>query len=485
MNDKRIGMSVDEFLDHTTGGGGQRSNFLGNWRKEAPHKIVVALHTQVGLLARWSHNWPRIVVRTDRDTNAQRREVWGGQWVCHERELNLTKQRVRDENDVREYPPEVCPLCTMIEVVRAAVSRGELSWTEPVFRFQGDDAEHEVVLTAGGLYNAFSRRDLSQEEKVELRKAGIRVSEAWRENTIARCQYTFAVVDIEHPENGVQITDEAEALGKAMQKAIRDEIDRNGGGEVGKQKGNPLRNPYPFLWEYKEEEEFANKYRAVAMSASALPEAVRELIVDTDPPDLTQHMKPGNVAQLRADMERSALVELPWDEIFGEAEHRAARDGDAPEPAKPAAKPEPAQPHPLGDDDFPPEPSTPAADEELYVCDHCEFDGLHATDRECPKCKSTFDADGNLTARPCVECCSLVPLGNQQQTICEVCATIHTVKTWTRVVEPPPKPAAEASKRRSAAAAKPEPTPPAAEAPPPARKAIGGTKADRIPWGKR
>ena len=521
MNDMeaKIGMSVDEFLDHqsSSGGGGRRTNRLHNWRKEDPHKVVVWLHTLAGFVARWSHNWPRLVVRKDRETEEEVREIWGGSWVCHERELILTKQFFRGDNGEREYPPEVCPHCKMIEIVRLAVERGDIGWTEPLFRFMAhENDESPFVLTAGGIYNAFGKKDITPAEKLEIRRAGIKQSEAWKQNCVARCQYVFTVVEHDHPDHGILITEEAAALGKAMKKSILDEITRQGGGEEGRLKGNPLRNPYPFLWTYNKEESFANQYNAVAMSTVKMTAEVRELIVDTTPPELAEVVAPGNIAQLRADMERAALVDLPWDEIFGEAERvakHAADQGDAPVAAtpkqekvpdvrsRPAQQPIAKKPTPPAQDDFPPEygasnTSTssqnvaPAVvpDDELFVCDHCSFDGLRATDVECPKCKSTYDECGNILTRPCVECRQMVPVGNEATTICPVCGQIHDVASWTAVAPP----ATQQRSRQQAARQQATPvqspaSPPEAAAPAGLkRRAIGGAKPasdDKMPWG--
>lgn len=432
------GMSLDDFLEHSAGGG-TRGNFLKNWRKSEPAKIIVWLHLSVGLgFARWAHNWPRTVIREDRDTGKARREIWGGTWVCHENELVLRKQRFRDENDERELPPVVCPLCKTIEVVRRMVREGEIDWTEPVFRFRGDDSERDMIIRAGGIYNAFSRRDLTAAEKGELRRAGIRPSEAWRENAIARCQYTFAVVDQENPEDGVQITDEAEALGNALKRVLRDKIE-----EIGREKGNPLRNPYPFLWEYRADEPFEKKYRVVPKTTIELTDEIRELI-SGEPPDLSGHLKPGNVATLRSEMEEACLIEgFPFDEIFAEAESRigkhdpSTRDRDEEDvdeeesidfdPEKYEREAKPSKPS---------KPSKPEPSEELYVCDVCDFDGLRETDVVCPKCGSEYNEDGEVTSRPCANCKALVSLSEATGGMvrCGECATNHDVETW-EVVE--------------------------------------------------
>lgn len=486
------GMDLDTFLDHSTGGGGGRGAFLGNWKKNDPPKIVIWLHTAAGFVARWVHGFQRIVVREDRETGDKRTEVWGASFVCHERELILKKQRFRDDEDAREYPPEVCPMCKAIEHVRKLVREHEIAWTDPIFRFEGDDPERNVVITAGGFYNAFARKDLTPKEIAELRRANIRRDEAWKKNGIARCQYVFSVVNDAEPEAGVQIATEAEALGNAMKARIRDKIE-----EAGREEGNPLRNPYAFLWEYREAEQIDKKYRVVPMTKQPLTDEIRRLIVEEPPPDLSDYTAPGNIATLRADMERFALITFPWDEIFGEAEKRAeagATDFDpeeiereeaeekaakskaaATKAAKPApakAAPPPAKAAPAPPKATPPKAAKPAPKpepEELFACDHCGFEGLKATDVECSTCGALFDEDGRMTHRPCVKdgCATLVEVGSEERTICEKCGTIHEVATWTAVTRTA-APAKAAPRTRSAAG----------------KPSGSGKGGDDLPWGK-
>lgn len=460
------GMGLDEFLGHSAGSV-TRGNFLKKWRKGDPPKILVWLHLSIGLgFARWSHNWPRIVVREDRDTGEPRREVWGGQWVCHENELVLRKQRFRDDDDEREVPPVTCPMCLAIEAVRRMVREGELDWTTPIFKFKGSDSEHDTVIHAGGIYNAFGRRDLSVEEKGELRKAGIRPSEAWRENATARCQYTFAIVDNDHPEDGVQITDEAEALGNAMKSVLRDKLE-----EVGIEKGNPLRNPYPFLWEYREAESFEKKYRVVPKTMIECTDEIRELI-SAPPPDLSSHLAPGNIATLRTDMEQACLIDnFPFDEVFGPAEKAAGEAKKAAGDDDGADDDADFDPEKLeGDDDAEGEEGA----EELYVCDVCDFDEMKESDTQCPKCGACYDEEGEVESRPCAKCKSQIMLAEQVQgdkAICAECGAIHSVADWS-VAEP----AKKATKRRSAKSTK--------AGKPALRGKATADPSDDLPWGK-
>lgn len=431
------GMNLDEFLDHSAGSG-MRGNFLKNWRKGEPPKIVVWLHLGVGLgHARWSHNWPRVVVREDRDTGEARKEVWGGQWVCHEREFVLRKQRYRNDDGSREVEPVICPLCRTIEVIHKLVREGDLDWLEPVFRFRGSGKEHDTIIRAGGIYNAYSRRDLTKKEKGELREAGVRPSEAWRENATARCQYTFAIVNNDNPEDGVQITDEAEALGNAMKRVLKDKIE-----EVGREDGNPLRKPYPFLWEYRATEDFEKKYRVVPKTGIELTDEIAELIGGATP-DLSSHLSPGNITTLRTEMEEACLLEnFPFDEIFGPAEKAEAE-------AK-AAEPDGDPDDDDGEDNtnFPPDEESKVAEksvgeneegEELFICEACDFDELKEDDVLCPKCGAKYDDEGDLVSRPCGKCKADINLAEQVsggKCICPDCGAIHDAETW-KVAEPP------------------------------------------------
>lgn len=429
----KYAMDIDAFLDHTaSGGGGGGTAYFRKWKEAG--RAIVWLNKEAGFIAKWAHGWPRCVELKDRETSEKRIEVWAGSWNCHETEAVLKRQNFRDERDSRETPPERCPLCKLIEVVRALVATGELKLWDPVFKFKGSSDRYDVTLTAGGIYNAFrtdGKGALSEKVQAECRKHGVRFNDAWKENTKARCGYTFVIVDNAHPENGVQIADEREALGQKMQRAIRDEIDRRGGGDRGRLLGNPLRTPYPFLWQYDDNESFSDKYRVVALTDGEpkLTDEIKELI-EGPAPDLDRHMRPGNVKQLRADMERHAVIKLPFDEIFEAFDDAEEEGADADKP--------PFDP----DDDNPlteairsvnaarvtvPDvrEAAPATSDDEFECDHCGG-VLKGTDFTCPHCGACFDPDGGFISRPCNECKTQVPIeGDGPRYICPKCGAIH------------------------------------------------------------
>lgn len=537
------GLDLDSFLDHSTGSKGS-GVFLRKWTQEEPNKITIWLHTRATFIPRWSHNIPRVVTRTDRDTQEVKQEVWFGSFVCWEKEFVLKKQFYRDADGEREYPPEICPMCKLVEFVHLAIKRGDLLWTDPFLQFVGDDPSKTKILHAGGLANHFReprKTPFTKEQKTELREAGIQIGEAWRENAYSRCQYVFSVVDNAHPENGCQATTEAEALGNAMKAKIKDQMEA-----LGRDAGNPLKNPVAFLWEYDETKNFDKRYRVVAMPLIPLTDDIKELIVDNDPPDLTEYMTPGNVQALRAQLEAACLIDgVPWDDIFGAAEKKAAEiearkkaieNGEAVEEETPPAAPKPLERKALGAAKQPepkpierksiggakaPAPATtpaaapaaapatssktsklspkvpaaapasePAAEEEEIGCDNCDAP-MKPTDVACAKCGTTYDLDsGQVTARPCAKCRKLIDIeGNTDpKVICPKCGSIHVVETW--VIEVPPPPAAStkaAPKRRSLAKGAAAPAPAAADEVPFAGdpdSPLGNAAEDQLPWGK-
>lgn len=503
----RVGMDLDQFLEHSAGSRGA-GKFLKGWRKENDGKITTWLHPAAGFVARWSHGIQHVVTRKDRDTDEMVQEVWGGSFVCWEKEFVLKKQMFREDNGEREYPPTICPMCKLVDFIYMAIKRGDLSWTEPLFRFVGDADDGAVVIHAGGFCNLFrdsKKRPFTPKQKKELREAGVALTEAFKENSVARCQYVFCVVDNSHPENGTQITTEAEALGNAMKKAIADRIQG-----LGREEGNPLVTPVAFLWEYDEDKDFDKKYRVVPMPKIELTSDV-QVLMDEDPPDITNYIAPGNVAELRGQLERYCLIDgIPWDDIFGDAEKAEAKAEEAkakaeagggtdesetaeeeePEPVKapparktlgaakpkeepkpepeapkapparktlgakpkeepkPEAKPEPAKPV-AGK--LAPKPAAkakepdpePEAEDDVFECDHCGGE-MTATDDACPKCGTTYNLDtGAMTARPCTECNTLIELDGEAKVICS-CGLVHVTETWKAEPRAKVEPKAEA-----------------------------------------
>ncbi len=417
-------LAMDQFLGHSTKSGGS-SQFLRGWRKRNPPAVNVVLHTGAPIVALWQHGIPRIFEKKDEKTGEVTRVTFGGQFNCLEDESVLVKQYRRDrDTGERVLPPVVCPVCRLLEALRVLYAEGQIGFADDVFRWEGDDPQDVQVLTLGGMLNLYGNNRLSDEEKEAMRDAGIKLTEAWKENAWSKCNYLFTVVDSDEPEAGVQIAIETTGLGDATKECIHSQIVSEG-----EERGNPVVTPYVIRWEHHPNaKEFNKKYKAYPVRKIAITPQVRELI-DSDPPDIDNLIRGGNVSKLRAELEARCVLQdpsvIPWDDIFGpaeaagygdreeEAEPDAAEDAPPPvqkkapvtkpkteaPPAKPAAEPAPAatgrkrKEAPKPEPEPEPEPETePAAEQEMIPCDECGAPMLPtATKRE--KCGAEYEVE--------------------------------------------------------------------------------------------
>ncbi len=360
-------LALDDFLGHETktSGGGQ---FLRGWRKRDPARVDVFLHRKSNIVALWQHNIPRVYEKKLEDGTIQRR-VFGGSWNCLESEDVLKKQyrRERDTGE-RTVPPVICPVCRMMEHFRGLYRAQKIAFTEPLFKWVGDDPKETQLVSFGGMVNAYGSDKLEDAEKAAMARAKVIVKEAWKENLYSKCNYLFVVVDNDNPDDGVQIAVETTSLGDHVKECIRDQMT-----SLGEEDGNPIMKPYALRWEHnKNAAEFGKKYKAIAMPKIQLTEKVKQLI-NSDPPEIDNIIKPGNITTLRASLEANYIgkVKVDWDEIFGPAEragygeHAASSDtdssfadDDAPSPAVSAPAPaKPAQAAPAAES----EPQSPPA----------------------------------------------------------------------------------------------------------------------------
>jgi hypothetical protein len=355
---------------------------------------------------------------------------------------------------------------------------------------------------AGGIYGGFRKKaaKLTREEQVAMRKAGVRANDAYKHDMKTNMKFFFVIADDANPDKGLLTTSESEGFGDKVKAAILAEklkvakqnkfVDVNDprlNASPYREKWDPSLNPYPFVWSYDNTQELpANKAKVVAMNGTEIPEAIRELLFDTELPDLLAiepAIEPGNCYELRAELEAHCKVQLPWDEIFGPAEaaglmhppgeskeERATEEvvtksaATVQQSALPASGPiRISDDHPVWKNKafkpgsefkgreihlLAPNDATDAdvsravtvfktvAKEvaEIVSCEHCSAE-MTTFDPSCPKCGAEYNDDGVLMSRPCVKegCKSQVPLvkpggwqeGDPITFICPTCATMH------------------------------------------------------------
>jgi hypothetical protein len=337
-----------------------------------------------------------VIVKEDRDTRDVTRLIFPISMVCHEDETVLKEQYSRTPDDAREYPPERCPLCKMIEHVRELVLRGELRWTDPIFEFKGaTDARQNLTLRAGGIYNAFGSRKLTDAEKSDMKKHGIFGSEAWKQNAMAKLSYVFPLVDNNDVAAGVQVTTESALLKDRVVSVINKEMESDGSED-----GNPTIRPYCIRFVYREDaKDFKEKYDALPLRKVALTAEIERLI-RAEPPDLSMFTDPFNAGSLRASLEKHALVELPWDDFFAnvkvespEADPEFIDQEPEPDSEKPRARIK-AEP-PAAESSKPARSRVKADPPKEEMGDPCDDCGapMGKRDSVCKKCGAKYEVD--------------------------------------------------------------------------------------------
>lgn len=399
-------LQMEEFLNHKGSSTGGR--YL-NWTKQGRTEIVLPPKSLIHAI--WNHRW-YWVREVDSDGTKERR-VFGRKFNCHEHEYVCRKATYRTNkgNGPREVMPEICPMDLMIECVHKMVAVGDLGWTDVVFKFEGDNPkdEYNIEITAGGLYAAFNRKELTVEQKADMRKAGIRRDEAFRQDARVKLNYLFTVCA--DAQEGLQLAFEGKTIGEKMKVQIAKAIKA-----VGRELGHPSANTYPFEWTYDEAAEFDNKYDVTAMTGKKVDAAILE-VLQRPLPDTSEETRKGDCLWLLENFKEHCVLKdgLPWDEIFGPAKKAGLLEkAEAPE-----------------EDDIPdigPDvDDEPAANaNEKFECEHCNEPTLLADSTDCSSCGALFDGP-TLIARPCMHegCKAIVPISKEPRSICPKCGTTY------------------------------------------------------------
>jgi hypothetical protein len=389
--------AIDSFLSHKTSEGG--GAFLKKWRKKDEiTKLNTWIHTDQPPIALWQHEFPRLFVKDDKNTGESITLVWGGKYKCREDESVLRKQYHRNDDGSRKTPPQRCPFCRLIEVVRQLVETKQLDWSKVLFRFEGD--KDIRVVHAGGIYNAFKDEweTLDPKEKKRLLDAGITMKKeggVWQENGIAKCAYVFSIVVNDNPSAGCQITTETSLLGDKVREVINDTIE-----SLGAEDGNPLIKPYCIQWESRpNEQEWNKKYKARRMEAIPLTPEI-EALIRGPAPDLKTALRGFNLKTMRAYMEQHCLIALPWDDIFNVPDDEPEEEEEFPPAEESSPKLSSGSKATTSEKEFEEEGeegcskcgTNPGTECPHVACDQCAHPIL-PTDAKCEKCGHVYRAE--------------------------------------------------------------------------------------------
>jgi hypothetical protein len=365
--------SLDDFLSYTSS---NKAAYLGNWKDDG--SVTIWLHKHLAPKRVWRHGLKRIVLPT-KDKPAA---IWTDRYVCLEQE-DVLKDQYRFERLTgrRQVAPRVCPNCLFGEYVRGLILTGKIHWLDPVLKYETD--EESIIICAQGLIGYPKPDKLSDEQKRELRAAGVTGNTSWQEDQRPKLNWIFTAVEHKHPEKGIQIDIETQALGDRVRKQIKKAMEVADLKEPGAGwKGNPLLNPYPIKFSYNDAKDvpFGDKYDATALEGISPSEEILALLDSEPPRDAVERlMQHPDLASLRKNLEQHTLIPgVPWDQIFSPA-YELYKANNWPIEAKEEV--EETHSNRLG------EVVTGAG---TCDCDHCGKPML-LTESVCPHCRFDYD----------------------------------------------------------------------------------------------
>lgn len=380
-------LSLEDFMGYKTSG--ERGTFMKKWTKRKSRQLNMVLMPKDSIYALWRHPFPRLVETKDGDSR-----IWGGNYVCHEdKDPTLLRQFRRNDDGTRQYPPQRCGACKLIEWTHQQIESGAIRWTDTMFEFVGDDSDENRILHAGGITGAFGSNKLDEDEKRDLKQHGIKVGQSWMEKMSAQCNYMFVIIDFDEPKAGPQITTERTSLGDKVKGVIQDQRASLG------PKGDPFTHPYVIQCEYDPDESkpFGDRYHARPMLGDkwAIDDTIREML-KMDPPDLSATTAKFNHTELRLSLQKHAKMDIPWDQLFGKldpAEVKRLEEKSRPESSSDEKRKEPREER-IPDVSSKPKTSSSSSSQaasepadDLDQCAKCD-DGLLRPDQDiCPSCK--------------------------------------------------------------------------------------------------
>lgn len=400
MAGRQLG-SIDDFLGHKTSNSGKFAKRLDKWKESG--QIDLYLHPRMYPTVIWAHSFPRLLETKGSGGGGKERHIWTLPHTCWEEEQVLLNQYRRDEDGLREQPPQICPICLFIEEVMLLVHSGQIGWTEVVLRAIAEDCEDKVIIRAAGMWNGYDDKRLSRVEKdrglkagsliKEAKDAGIVIKEAFKQNLQPKAGYLLGVINPASLGDGVMVTTEASSLGDAVKRAIRNEMQRRRDPD----KGNPYKNPYPIRWTYNEKEpEFGKKYDAVALEAEPISPSLKK-VLESPAPDIRQYTDSFDAVIFRSYLEKIWVhkVKPDFDKICAKAiakQREIAKQKDETTSDSSSTSSAFDEESRRETSHRTPEVSTAKEEDDDVACDQCEGT-MKASASNCPHCGQSYDVE--------------------------------------------------------------------------------------------
>jgi len=165
-----------------------------------------------------------------------------------------------------------------------------------------DEIDNDEVILAVGQGKA--REEYVKGEILGLKDQGY----DYRRDLYPRGDFVCAAVMVENSkkerptELKLEVFSGAKALGKEIRKEIETEVDERG------DEGNPFFSPYPFLIQFDESESGSDMYSAKARPSEHPDDAI-QAILDSEPPDFSDEIKPGDPDAILAVVEHALVRE--------------------------------------------------------------------------------------------------------------------------------------------------------------------------------
>jgi hypothetical protein len=284
---------IGGFLRHTKensfGGGGQWLN----WKDEK--QVTVWLHTRVVPLVVWNHSFSMVDVVEDRDTGRPKPVMRFNRFVSPDPEPVHRQQHWRKEDGSLKMPPDRDPFLLLREWLRTA---DHIGLEDTVFAWR-DPKDNKVTVWNRGEISGLVKRARAN----------------FNHSLDTRMEYLFVVVRNDDIAKGAYLSRESAALGRRLGEVIEQQQ-----AGLGDQGGDPLLNPYAFVWAFDPKKSPNEMYKVWKAEGVKYTEEVFDAITGTDYPDPSEFavVRDGDMEKIRAAFQSAAKVELPLDQIFSE-----------------------------------------------------------------------------------------------------------------------------------------------------------------------